>query len=238
MTTAQEVSHALKAQATFERAEASAWFFKTGPGEYGEGDKFYGVRVPAIRSIVKQVSNISFDELGKLLRSGWHEDRLAACLIMVKLYKQGDDIERKMVYDFYLNNSHYVNNWDLVDSSAEYIVGPQVAESNLRVLDSLALSSWLWDRRIAMLACFYFTKHGDPEPTLHVASLLAYDGHDLIQKAVGWMLREVGKRVDQKVEEDWLMAGNRYKTLPRTTLRYAIERFAPERRQAYLRGEL
>ncbi len=238
MTTAQDISQALKDQGTPERAETSAWFFKTGPGQYGEGDKFYGVRVPVVRAIVKPVSSMTFGELQKLLRSQWHEGRLAACLILVKFYRQGSVLERQGVYDFYLSNTQYINNWDLVDCSAEYIVGRHLVETDLLVLDELARSDWLWDRRIAMLACFYFTKNGDPEPALHIATLLAHDSHDLIQKAVGWMLREVGKRVDQAVEEAWLLEGDRYKTLPRTTLRYAIERFRPDRRQAYLKGEL
>lgn len=237
-TRAAPIAQALKELGTPERAVASACFFKTGPGQYGEGDLFHGVTVPMTRTIVATVELMSLSEIAKLLESPWHEERLAVCLILVKLYKQGDSQQRQAIYDFYLGHAHRVNNWDLVDVSAEHIVGPQLEGTDLSVLNDLALSKLVWERRIAMLACFYFIKQAEPEPALAVATLLAHDDHDLIQKAVGWMLREVGKRIDESLEEAWLQEGQRYKTLPRTMLRYAIERFPETKRQAYLKGTI
>ncbi len=236
MHTAAAVREDLQALGTLERAEASAWFFKTGPGQYGEGDKFYGVKVPETRLIVKRHAPLALAEVEKLLLSDWHEERLAACLLLVNLYKKGDAAKRQEVYEFYLNHSHYVNNWDLVDTSAEYIVGQHVANTDFMTLKKLAHSRLIWDRRIAMLACFHFIKQGEAEPALTIAEILLDDEHDLIRKAVGWMLREVGKRVDERIEQDWLLESDRYKTMPRTTLRYAIEHFSPELRKHYLAG--
>jgi 3-methyladenine DNA glycosylase AlkD len=236
MHTAAAVRKDLQALGTLERAESSAWFFKTGPGQYGEGDKFYGVKVPETRQIVKRHAPLALGEVEKLLLSDWHEERLAACLLLVSMYKKGDTAERQEVYEFYLNHNHHVNNWDLVDTSAEYIVGPHVADTDFKVLKKLARSLLIWDRRIAMLACFHFIKKGEAEPALTIAEILLDDEHDLIRKAVGWMLREVGKRVDERIEQDWLLESDRYKTMPRTTLRYAIEHFSPELRKRYLAG--
>lgn len=238
LNTAAAIRRQLKQRGSFERAEASAWFFKTGPGQYGEGDKFYGVKVPETRAIIAPIKDIPLSEVKKLLLSDWHEERLAACLLLVKLYRLGEARQKKAVYDFYLAHGTRINNWDLVDSSAEHIVGPQLEGTDFSVLKKLAVSKNLWERRIAMLSCFYFIKQGEAEPALMIAEILADDQHDLIQKAVGWMLREVGKRVDTLLEETWLQENSRYKTLPRTTLRYAIEHFSPERRQAYLKGRI
>lgn len=238
MHTAAAVTRELEALGTLERAEASAWFFKTGPGQYGEGDKFYGVKVPETRGIVKRHAPLPLAEIKKLLMSEWHEERLAACLFLVTSYKKGDSDQRQAVYDFYLKHSDRINNWDLVDTSAEHIVGPHLVGTDFAVLHGLTKSELIWDRRIAMLACFHFIKQGEAEPALTIADMLLDDEHDLIRKAVGWMLREVGKRVDERIEQAWLLEHDRYKTMPRTTLRYAIEHFSPDLRKQYLRGEV
>ncbi len=221
---------------TPERAQASAWFFKTSPGDYGHGDQFYGVSVPDQRKIIRGFRELPFSEIEKLLASNYHEARLCACLILVEQYKRGNAEQKQAVYDFYMAHTQQINNWDLVDSSASYIVGAHLGDNALPVLTKLAVSGDLWERRIAMLSCFYNIYQGKAEPALSIATILSDDPHDLIQKAVGWMLREVGKRVGQEVEEAWLRDGSRYKTMPRTMLRYAIERFNPELRQKYLKG--
>jgi len=238
MLRAQELEALLKQAGTPERAKVSAWFFKTKPGEYGHGDKFYGVPVPEQRRLIRGFRELPLKEVEKLLESDYHEARLCACLILVEQYNRGDADKKQHVYDFYLAHSKRINNWDLVDSSAGSIVGAHLGDSALPVLTKLARSKDLWERRIAMLSCFYNICEGKPEPALTIASYLADDPHDLIQKAVGWMLREVGKRVGQDVEEDWLRDEGRYLSLPRTTLRYAIERFDPSLRQKYLKGEI
>lgn len=235
---AKDLERLLSEAGTPERAQASAWFFKTKPGEYGHGDKFYGVSVPEQRKLIRGFRELPLTEVEKLLQSDYHEARLSACLILVEQYKRGNGDEKQRIYDFYLEHTQWINNWDLVDSSAGSIVGAHLGDRALPVLKPLAQSNNLWERRIAMLSCFYNIYEGKAEPALTIASILADDSHDLIQKAVGWMLREVGKRVGQDVEEAWLRADGRYKSLPRTTLRYAIERFEPELRQQYLKGAI
>lgn len=235
---AKDLERLLSEAGTPERAQASAWFFKTKPGEYGHGDKFYGVSVPEQRKLIRGFRELPLTEVEKLLQSDYHEARLSACLILVEQYKRGNGDEKQGIYDFYLEHTQWINNWDLVDSSAGSIVGAHLGDRALPVLKPLAQSNNLWERRIAMLSCFYNIYEGKAEPALTIASILADDSHDLIQKAVGWMLREVGKRVGQDVEEAWLRADGRYKSLPRTTLRYAIERFEPELRQQYLKGAI
>ncbi len=221
-----------------ERAKASAWFFKTGPGEYGEGDEFIGVAVPNLRKVAKAHRDLSLAEIETLLKSKVHEERLLAVLILVMQYKQTDDYHKEEIYNFYLNHTEYVNNWDIVDSSAGYIVGNFLEERDKDVLIALARSSSIWERRIAIISTFYFIQKGNPEWSLKLAELLLDDEHDLIHKAVGWMLREVGKRCDQKILEDFLAENERYKTMSRTMLRYAIERLPEKRRQAYLKGTI
>lgn len=208
-------------------------FFRTGPGEYGEGDKFLGVRVPASRAIVKQFPDATLSDSVKLLQSEWHEERLVALLLMVRLYSRGDADQQQAVYDAYLANARRINNWDLVDSSAEHIVGPHLmGKRNAKpVLSKLAKSKVLWERRIAMLSTFHFIKHDEFELALHIAELLRKDSHDLIHKAVGWMLREIGNR-DRDVLIDYLEP--RVTELPRTMLRYAIEKFSEPTRKKYL----
>lgn len=231
-----ELEAELRAIGTSEKARASAWFFKTAPGQYGHGDKFYGVSVPNQRKLIRRYRILPLREVKKLLQSEYHEARLCACLILVEQYKRGDEHQKQAVYEFYLKNTKRINNWDLVDSSASYIVGAHLGGNALPVLEKLARSDDLWERRIAMLSCFYTICEGKSELALSVATILVHDSHDLIQKAVGWMLREVGKRVGQDVEEAWLCESDRYKAMPRTMLRYAIERFEPGLRKKYLKG--
>ena len=210
-------------------------FFKTGPGQYGEGDRFLGIRVPQLRRLVRDNRGMRLGEILSLLQSEWHEERLMALLLMVEAYRRGDREVRQEVFDAYLANTSRINNWDLVDSSAEHIVGAHVDPIRPDLLVRLARSESLWERRIAMLATFHWIRKGDFRPALQIADVLCADPHDLIHKAVGWMLREVGNR-DLEVEEEFLRP--RYRQMPRTMLRYAIERFPEPLRLAYLKGEV
>ena len=208
-------------------------FFKAGPGEYAAGDRFIGVTVPEQRAIArKYATTASLADTETLLHSPTHEERLTALLILVRKF-QTEPAFRQGIYDLYLANTEQVNNWDLVDASAEHIVGAWLEDKDRRVLDRLAASTLIWERRIAILATFCYIKHGDFTDTLRIAALLVHDREDLMHKAVGWMLREVGKR-DQSMEEAFLAM--HYHSMPRTMLRYAIERFEPTRRAAYLKG--
>ena len=210
-------------------------FFRTGPGEYGEGDRFLGIRVPVLRSLVREHRGVALDDAAQLLRSPWHEARLFALLLLVDAYRRGTADARDAIYRLYLDHTAYVDNWDLVDTSAPYIVGAHLEAGDRRVLERLARSASLWERRIAMLATQHFIRGGEFGTALRIAEMLVDDGHDLIHKAVGWMLREVGNR-DRAAEEAFLRRHHR--TMPRTMLRYAIEKFPPELRQSYLRGEM
>ncbi len=215
-------------------------FFKTGKGEYGEGDIFLGLKVPDIRKITKQFSNIQLDELQELLNSKIHEHRLAALLILVDHYEKHSE-RRKEIFDFYLKNTKYINNWDLVDLSAPSIIGRFIFNTGksypvrVSILFKLAESENIWERRIAILATYYFIKNNRFDEILAISKSMLEDNHDLIHKAAGWMLREVGKK-DIKVLEEFLRKN--YKDMPRTMLRYAIERFPEDLRQAYLKREV
>lgn len=222
----------LRGQADPEAAAVLQAFFKTGRGEYAEGDRFLGVKVPPIRRLARAHRDLPHAEVLTLLRSRWHEERLLALLILVAQYQHATARDRATIYRAYLSNTRYINNWDLVDLSAEHIVGAHLDPSRVAVLQRMARSRSLWKRRIAILATFHWIKQGIFEPTLRIAEQLLHDHHDLIHKAVGWMLREVGKR-DLSREEDFLRA--HYQRMPRTMLRYAIERF-PERRRAHYLG--
>lgn len=210
-------------------------FFKTGPGQYGEGDKFLGLRVPALRRLARNYAELSRDDVLRMLASPWHEERLLALVIMVDAYESGDATERKLVHRDYLANTRYINNWDLVDASAGGIVGAHLEAGNIALLVRLARSEDMWERRIAIVSTFYFIKRDQFGPTLIIAELLLHDSHDLIHKAVGWMLREVGKR-DRKVLDGFLR--NHYHGMPRTMLRYAIERHPEALRKKYLAGSI
>lgn len=238
MKTAQELIEALAREGDPVRAEHSMRFFKTGPGQYGEGDKFFGVTVPVTRKLVRTVQDMSLTEVQKLLVSEWHEARLAGCLVLVQQFSSSNSLDKQKIYTFYLNNAKRINNWDLVDTSAPYIVGGWLVERGEWLpLRKLARSSNLWEKRIAILATFAFTRAGNSEPTYEIAEILLDDSHDLMHKAVGWMLREAGKRVSETELELWLQEDGRYKKMPRTTLRYAIERLPETTRKSYLRGE-
>lgn len=211
-------------------------FFKTGPGQYGEGDRFIGVTVPEQRAVAKKFKDLDLIDLQKLLRSDIHEFRLTALIILVDQYKKADTSLQKKINAFYLKNTKYINNWDLVDSSAPGIVGAYVYEypDALPVLYTFAHSRLLWERRIAMLATFAFIKAGELDIVFEIAELLRNDTEDLMHKAVGWMLREAGKRDENRLRS-FLDAHAAY--MPRTMLRYAIERFDPAQRAKYLKKQ-
>jgi 3-methyladenine DNA glycosylase AlkD len=206
-------------------------FFKTGAGQYGAGDRFLGIRVPMLRKLAREYQEVSLRNVAALLKSPWHEERLLALLILVRQYARGDAARRDAIYRLYMSNTFRINNWDLVDCSAEHIVGAHLHDGDGSGLRRLAKSNLLWERRIAIIATFQYIKRRQFDTTLSVARLLLDDPHDLIDKAVGWMLREVGKR-DRAVEEEFL---RRYAgRMRRTMLRYAIERFPPVLRRRYL----
>ncbi len=207
-------------------------FFKTAPGQYGHGDIFIGVRVPDTRRLLKEFKGLTADDVMPLLRSPVHEERLFALLALVRSFAAGNEAVREQVYRLYLGNTAWINNWDLVDISAPHIVGAFLEGKNSEPLYQLVRSESLWERRIAILATFHFIRRGHFDDTLALARLLLHDREDLMHKAVGWMLREIGKR-DLAAETKFL---DKYcKIMPRTMLRYAIERFPERKRQAYLK---
>jgi len=233
--TIEPVQVRLQALANKDNAEIAQKFFKTGTGEYGEGDRFLGIRVPVLRKLAKEYRETSITESDQLLKSTFHEARLLALLLLVQHYRAGEEPVRKRIYTLYLKRTQQINNWDLVDTSAEHIVGAYLMDKDKEPLTKLALAKDLWQRRIAVMATFHFIKQDEFSETLRVAELLLQDQEDLIHKAVGWMLREVGKR-DLSVEEGFLK--RHYQEMPRTMLRYAIEKFPEERRQCYLQGRV
>ena len=229
------IGRLLRARADQKRIPILQSFFKTGPGQYAEGDVFIGVTVPDLRRTCRECADASRADIMRLLHSRVHEERLLALLLMTEAFKRADAAGKRAIFDQYLANTAYINNWDLVDSSAAAIVGGWLSDRSRRPLHRLARSSSLWERRIAIIATHYFIRNGEVEETFRVADILLHDEHDLIHKAVGWMLREAGKR-DPAAERGFL--STRYKTMPRTMLRYAIERFPARERQAYLRGTI
>ena len=206
-------------------------FFKTGVGQYGEGDIFLGIRVPALRKLAKEYKALPLKEVLPLLRSPYHEVRLFALILFVNAFARGDENIQKKIYDLYMANTGYINNWDLVDISAPNIVGAFLMERSRNLLYQMAKSKTLWEQRIAVLATFYFIKNNQFDDSLKIAGILLQDKEDLIHKAVGWMLREVGKR-DIDCAESFLQKHCRI--MPRTMLRYAIERFTPAKRRKYM----
>ena len=233
--TIQQIKKRLKQLANKEKAEILQRFFKTGPGEYGEGDVFIGVKVPDLRKVAKDFHDIAIKDVIILLESAIHEERLLALLILVSKYVKGNETAKKEIYELYLNKTKYINNWDLVDVTAQHIVGAYLMDKNKAPLYNLSKSKDLWERRIAVMATFCFIKREGYEDTLKIAKLLLEDKEDLIHKAVGWMLREIGKR-NMVIEEAFLK--QHYKEMPRTMLRYAIEKFPELKRQQYLKGEI
>jgi len=224
---------ALLALANPKKAEFLAGFFKTRKGQYAEGDRFLGITVPAIRQLSRQFRQLVLTDCELLLQSAYNDERLLSLLILVEQYRKGDLGVRKKVYGVYLKNRHRINNWNLVDGSAPYIVGAHLLQRDRSLLYKLAKSRSLWDRRIAVLATFAFIRADDFADTLKLTEQLLGDQHDLMHKACGWMLREVGKR-NQSVLESFLR--QHHDAMPRTMLRYAIERFPPAKRTAYLTG--
>jgi 3-methyladenine DNA glycosylase AlkD len=223
----------LKEMGNAERAAHSQRFFKTGKGEYAEGDIFLGISVPELRMCAKDYREISVEDALELLKSELHEIRLLALFILVAKYSTKNSPDKEIIYHSYLDNTEFVNNWDLVDCSAEHIVGAYLFNGDKRPIYRLAGSKSLWERRIGIMSTFHFIKKNHFADTLAIAEVLLKDKEDLIHKAVGWMLREIGKR-DIRIEEDFL--GKLYKGMPRTMLRYAIEKFPETERLAYLRG--
>lgn len=242
---AKDVQAALLELADEEKARHLARFFKTGPGEYAEGDIFWGIQVPSQRAVAKQFEDLPLAEVKKLLVAKVHEQRLVALLILVRQFERGDATIRKGIVDLYLAHTEHVNNWDLVDSSAPQILGawlveesdasPARARAALAQLNRLAASSWLWDRRIAMVSTYAFIRAGRHAEATHLAERLLGDSHDLMHKAVGWMLRELGKRVDRKHLLAFLEL--HAARMPRTALRYAIEHLPEVERKAWLAVE-
>jgi 3-methyladenine DNA glycosylase AlkD len=232
---AKHVTAALKKLGNPVTADHSRRFFKTGKGQYGEGDRFLGIRVPVIRQQVKLFRDISLDETLILLRSPLHEVRLFALLMLVRKFSKGDERLRATIYKTYLSNTRYINHWDLVDSSASTIVGGWLQERDRQPLYRLAKSKQLWERRIAMLATFDFIRNREFDDALAISELLMNDPEDLMHKAVGWMLREIGNR-NARLEKVFLK--QHYKHMPRTMLRYAIEKFPEKERQRYLSGTI
>mgnify|MGYP001007772563 CR=1 FL=1 len=230
-----EVIHALKKRQDKQKAVVYQRFFKTAKGQYGEGDQFFGITVPQQRIVAKKFFDLSLLDIDKLIRHPVHECRLTALLIVVHQYQKGDEMRQKKIYDWYLKNARRINNWDLVDSSASYIVGAylfgQKKSEWKKVLLSLAQSDNLWERRISIISTHYFIRQGVYEPTIRIATQLLSDKHDLIHKACGWMLREMGKK-DETILQDFLDAYA--KQMPRTMLRYAIEKMSQGKRKKYL----
>lgn len=231
----EQVITELTALADPEIAQHSMRFFKSGEGEYGEGDKFLGLRVPVLRQIVKKFKQATIADALELLSNEYHEVRLFAVLLMVALFVRAkkDELQQQKVVEAYLAHTRFINNWDLVDSSAHKILGKYLLDKDRQILHRLSQSNDLWEKRIAMMATYYFIKQGEFTDTFQIAETLLADQHDLIHKIVGWMLREVGN-IDRDAEIDFLKS--RYQKMPRTMLRYAIEKFPKEQRKAYLSG--
>ena len=232
----KKIKQELRARASPAKAKILQRFFKTAPGEYGHGDVFIGLTVPEIRSVAATFHDATLEDIVVLLQSNIHEERLLALVLLVNQYKKAGSTEQRAIYRLYVSSTKYINNWDLVDLSAEHIIGAWLTDKNKAILKQLARSKNLWERRIAIISTFHYIKQGHPDETFRIATILLHDPHDLIHKAVGWMLREVGKRCGQKVEESYLKT--HYHTMPRTMLRYAIERFPEQKRQWYLTGKI
>jgi 3-methyladenine DNA glycosylase AlkD len=231
MNTYPDIVRDLQKVADAKKAQLLGRYFKTGPGQYGEGDVFLGISVPVQRSIAKRYLHLSLSDIQKLLASNIHEHRFTALEILVAQFERADAVIQKKIFNFYLKNTRTINNWDLVDTSASYIVGEYLQDKNRDILYKLARSKNLWEKRIAVISCFAFIKNEDYKDALKIAELLVQDTHDLIHKAVGWMLREVGKK-SRLTEEIFLK--KYHKTMPRTMLRYALEHFPEYERKHYM----
>ena len=233
--TARQVSNVLRKLADPVRADHSRRFFKTGAGEYGAGDTFLGIRVPLLRRQARLFRELPLRQVQLLLKSRYHEERLCALLILVQKFSEADEEQKAGIFRLYLSNTRYINNWDLVDSSAPQIVGAYLLKKSKRPVYMLSESESLWERRIAIIATFTFIRQGQFRDTLKIANRLINDEEDLIHKAVGWMLREIGNR-DRAAERAFL--NKHYRVMPRTMLRYAIEKFPERERRRYLSGKV
>jgi 3-methyladenine DNA glycosylase AlkD len=233
--TLREIKTTLQNLANKKQAEIAQRFFKTGAGEYGEGDRFLGVKVPELRRLSRKNKDLPLADTVKLLKSKYHEERQLALFILALKFPSATESEQSKIYELYLKNTRHINNWDLVDCSAEHIIGAYLRERSKKQLHDLAKSEDLWERRIAILATYHYIKQNDYAETLKISGALVADKEDLIHKAVGWMLREVGNR-DLAEEEGFLK--KHYRRMPRTMLRYAIEKFPESKRQRYLKGEI
>ena len=233
MSRLEDARRQLRKYADKEKAKVLLRFFKTGPGEYAQGDIFLGVTAPLIRKLVSQFPDLPFSDLSKLLHSKIHEERLLALLILVRQFNKADAKVKAKIFKAYLDNTKFINNWDLVDLSAPQIIGGFLIGKDRKILYRLAKSALLWERRIAILATFTFIKASDFDDVFDITKLLLGDKEDLIHKACGWMLREAGKR-NLRLEEEFLR--KHCAIMPRTMLRYAIERFPENKRKAYLKG--
>lgn len=234
-TMLNELTKEINSLANEEKSKVYANFFKTGKGHYGEGDIFLGLTMAQQRNLSQKYINLSFSRIKELLKNKIHEYRLIGLLILVERYKRSNERDKENIFGFYLKNIKYVNNWDLVDVSADKIVGDFLFEKDKKILYDLANSKNLWEKRISIVATFDFIRKNEFQDTLVISEILLDDSHDLIHKAVGWMLREVGKKDQMKLEE---FLKFHYKKMPRTTLRYAIERFPEEKRKRYLLGNI
>ncbi|WP_278564892.1 DNA alkylation repair protein [Prevotella melaninogenica] len=221
------ITNKLQALSDAEKREIFPKFFKAGKGEYGEGDRFLGVTVPNIRAIAKLHKDISIEEIRELIQSEWHEVRLCALIIMVKKSKKKDEALRKELFNLYLSQTKRINNWDLVDLSCRFIIGEYLLDKSRDILYQLAQSPLLWDNRIAIVSTYAFIRKGQLEDTYALSDLMMQHPHDLMHKAIGWMLREAGKRDSERLY-DYVMSHRA--DMPRTMLRYAIEKFSPKER--------
>ena len=231
----KNIKEEFKKLSNAEQATNLQKYFKTGKGEYGEGDIFLGLRVPVIRKIAKKYNTLSISDATEFLKSPFHEERLFALIVLVGIFRKKDEENKEKIVELYLSHTKYINNWDLVDISAPRIVGAYLITRDKKPIYLLTRSENLWERRIAIMSTLYFIGNNEFSDTLKIAEILLKDKEDLIHKAVGWMLREVGKK-DSEVEEEFLR--KHYKEMPRTMLRYAIEKFPEEKRKSYLRGQV
>jgi 3-methyladenine DNA glycosylase AlkD len=229
----KELERDLKKYGNQKKGELLQRFFKTGRGEYGEGDRFLGLTQGQNRDLAKKYQDLSLSKVQELLKSGIHEKRMIALLILIHKFRKANEKQRDKIFSFYVKNSRRVNNWDLVDLSAPYIPGMYLVDKDRKILYKFAKSDNLWEKRISIISCFAFIRDNDFKDALKISDILINDEHDLIHKAVGWMLREIGKK-DMKTEEDFLR--KKYKKMPRTMLRYAIEKFPEELRLKYLKS--
>lgn len=229
--TLRQVRSSLRELANEEIAKHSQRFFKTGPGEYGAGDHFLGIRVPVLRAQAKRYRALSTEQAFKILKSKWHEERLFALIVLCQNFERADDDEKKEIFDGYLADVRFINNWDLVDTSCHKIIAPYLEKRNRKILHTLAKSKNLWERRIAIVSTYYYIKRDDFDDLLKLASTLLHDDEDLIHKGVGWMLREAGNR-DISVLRSFL--DQHHQKMPRTMLRYAIEKLEKKERAKYM----